>query len=92
MGDVMAGSGRTANLMRRVDALMRRFDAHVGRKDVIHPDYGKVKHLAAVQEARREYIEAAKNNKGTYETGGREQKEAENNLNRIIEKALGGTK
>lgn len=56
--------------------------------DTIHPDFNKVKHLASVQAAVREYKEAYKNNRGTYENGGRQQKEAENNLNNVIEKAL----
>lgn len=62
---------------------------HVSRRrtrDAIHPDYSKVKHLAPVQAARREYVEAYKNI-GTYEAG-QVIKAAENKLNAAVEKAL----
>ena len=55
---------------------------------MVHPDYKEVAHLAEVKAARRAYVEAANNNRGSYENGGRQQKEAENALNRAIEKAL----
>lgn len=56
-------------------------------RDMIHPDYSKVKHLAAVQEAAREYREAAKRRTGGL-GGGDELKAAETKLNNVVEKAL----
>lgn len=50
-------------------------------RDTIHPDYGKVKHIATVQEAVRKY-------KSLFPKGGSELKIAEEELNRAVEKAL----
>lgn len=77
---------------RRDSALVRQRSGFKTRHDSIHPEWQKVKHLASVLEARRSYIEAAKNNRGSYENGGRAQKEAEENFNRVVEKALSPTK
>ena len=65
--------------------VIHNFVHRLPARDVIHPDWSKVKHIAAVQEAARKYREAVKANRGTYENGGRAQKEAEENLNRVGE-------
>jgi hypothetical protein len=76
-----AMTDRLDSILAKCDSMERRVDALcAGRQDMISSNYPKVKHIAAVQSALRDY-------KAVYPQGGAPLKEAENKLNAEIEKA-----